>query len=350
MSNAYRAVGWNRQKRLYDLALWLGVTLYLGLFIMAGTLWVPSATPEILVIRATGTCAILMLHIILAIGPLCRLFPALLPLLYNRRHFGVSLFVVALVHGVFCIVQFHGFGDLNPLVSLLTSPGSYESLNDVMFQPLGFAALVILFLMAATSHDFWLANLTAPVWKALHMLVYLAYALLIMHVVLGVLQVATEPLYLWILGGGMGSLLGLHAVAALTSVRLDRDPGSTVSDGWVETVAVADIPEKCAKIVMLAGERVAIFKYDGKISAVSNVCQHQNGPLGEGRIIDGCITCPWHGYQYDPATGRSPPPFTEKIPTFRVQVRAGRVWVDPNPLPAGSEVEPAIIATDRGAA
>jgi nitrite reductase/ring-hydroxylating ferredoxin subunit len=30
----------------------------------------------------------------------------------------------------------------------------------------------------------------------------------------------------------------------------------------------------------------------------------QNGPLGEGRIVDGCITCPWHGYQYRPDTGR----------------------------------------------
>ena len=48
--------------------------------------------------------------------------------------------------------------------------------------------LVILFVMAATSHDFWLANLTAPVWKALHMLVYVAYALLVGHVALGSLR------------------------------------------------------------------------------------------------------------------------------------------------------------------
>ncbi len=35
-----------------------------------------------------------------------------------------------------------------------------------------------------------------------------------------------------------------------------------------------------------------------KFPPISNVCQHQNGPLGEGEIIDGCITCPWHGFQY----------------------------------------------------
>ena len=56
---------------------------------------------------------------------------------------------------------------------------------------IGVGALVILIFMAATSHDFWLANLTAPVWKGLHMCVYLAYALLVGHVVLGAIQSST---------------------------------------------------------------------------------------------------------------------------------------------------------------
>jgi nitrite reductase/ring-hydroxylating ferredoxin subunit len=114
-------------------------------------------------------------------------------------------------------------------------------------------------------------------------------------------------------------------------------------EGFVEACAVADIPEKRARIVCLAGERVAIFKYDGKVSAISNVCQHQNGPLGEGRVVDGCITCPWHGYQYLPETGASPPPFVEKVPTFNVRVKEGRVFVHPKPNPAGIRAEPASI-------
>ena len=103
------------------------------------------------------------------------------------------------------------------------------------------------------------------------------------------------------------------------------------ADGYVDACGVGDIPEKRARIVCLAGERVAIFKYDDKISAVSNVCQHQNGPLGEGKILDGCITCPWHGYQYLPETGASPPPFVEKVPTFNVRVQNGRVLIHPKP-------------------
>ena len=111
----------------------------------------------------------------------------------------------------------------------------------------------------------------------------------------------------------------------------------------MDAFAVAEIPENRARVVCLGGERVAIFKYEGKISAVSNVCQHQNGPLGEGKIIDGCITCPWHGYQYLPDSGASPPPFTEKISTFNVRVKQGRVWIHPQPNPPGTKATPALI-------
>ena len=95
---------------------------------------------------------------------------------------------------MFSIVQFHALGTLNPLVSVLVSNARYATISQLPFQPFGLAALVILFLMAATSHDFWLHNLTAPVWKTLHMGVYLAYALIVLHVIFGVLQGETSPL------------------------------------------------------------------------------------------------------------------------------------------------------------
>ena len=74
---------------------------------------------------------------------------------------------------------------------------------------------------------------------------------------------------------------------------------------------------------------------------MSNACQHQNGPLGEGRIDRrAASSCPWHGYQYNPENGTSPPPFTERIPTFHVKVERGRIFVDPTPNPAGRRVAP----------
>ena len=347
MGLAYRAVGWNRQKRIYDFTLWGGVLLYLGMFIGVGSSLVPAPTAETLLIRGLGTGAFLLLHVILCIGPLARLDRRFLPLLYNRRHMGVTMFLLALAHGVLSTVQYHALGNINPLLSLLTSNSRLASVSQFPFELLGLAGLAILFAMAVTSHDFWLANLTAPVWKALHMLVYPAYALLVMHVVLGLLQSERSPILAVLLVIGAATVLGLHLVAGAREAALDR-PSQTQNsetDGaeapWVDVCAVDDIPDQRARIVSLAGDRVAVFRYDDKISALSNACQHQNGPLGEGRVIDGCVTCPWHGYQYMPESGASPPPFEERVPTFRVRVRGQRVEVDPRPLPAGTAVEPA---------
>lgn len=341
MSIAYQAVGWNRQKKIYDRLLLGGVGLYIALFVGLTFAFNPEATVETVLIRAFGTSALLLLHVILSIGPLCRLDRRFLPLLYNRRHLGVTMFVLALAHGAFSIVQFHLFGPLNPLVSVLASNSNYNSLSAFPFQPLGFAALLIFFLMAATSHDFWLANLSAPTWKALHMLVYVAYGLVVLHVVFGVLQYETQPLLVSLMGLGMVWVFGLHLIAGFKE-RL-KDAEAEAEDGLVEVCAVDDIAENRGRVVTVAGERLAVFRYDGNISAMSNACQHQNGPLGEGKIVDGLVVCPWHGYQYKPDCGASPEPFTEKIPTFRTQVRDGRVFVDPRPLPPGTPVEPARI-------
>ncbi len=344
VSHAYQAVGWNRQKRVYDLTLLAGVVGYLALFVGVGAMLSPRATVETLIIRAFGTAALLLLHVVLSIGPLARLDRRFLPLLYNRRHLGVALFVLGLVHGGFSILQFHALGVVNPLLSVLTSNGSWSELAGLPFQPLGLAALAILFLMAATSHDFWLANLTPPVWKGLHMLVYVAYGLLVLHVGLGVLQAETHALLAGLLALGFAWIVAIHLIAGRRERAADRElQGAVAEDGFVEACRVGDIAEKRARIVCLSGERIAIFRYDGKISAVSNVCQHQNGPLGEGRIIDGCITCPWHGFQYDPADGASPPPFTESVPTFRVRLDGDRVLVHPHPQRPGTRVDPAAL-------
>jgi len=343
MSVQYQAIGWNRQKRIYDTVLVSGIALYVLFFIGISSVWNPHATIETLLIRGLGTAAFLLLHIVLCIGPLCRLDRRFLPLLYNRRHLGVTTFILGLAHGVFAIIQFHSLGDVNPLVSVFISNQNFRSVADFPFQALGFFALLILFLMAATSHDFWLRNLSAPTWKRLHMMVYVAYALLVAHVALGALQSDTSPILATTLGTGAATVLALHLAAAYRERKVDTKKLQAAADGFVEVAEVDRIQEKRAVIVSISGERVAIFKYDGLISAVSNVCQHQNGPLGEGRIIDGCITCPWHGYQYLPATGASPPPFIEKIPTFKTRVVDGRVFVHPCPNTPGTPVEPAKI-------
>jgi len=338
MGVAYVSVQWNRQKKIYDAVLVGGVAAYLILFAVLSKVLFPYVTDEIMLMRAFGSAALILLHIILCIGPLCRWNPSFLPLLYNRRHAGVTMFILSLAHAVVVILTYHAGGDTNLFLSIFKGSPLSGSVLGVPFQPFGFFALLILLLMAATSHDFWLANLSAPVWKSLHMLVYFAYALLVLHVSFGVLQAEVSLVYAVMVGVGLATVLGLHLSAARREIAADHEVSH--NNDFVDACAVTDIPENRARIVCLSGERVAIFKHEGKISAVSNVCQHQNGPLGEGKIVFGCITCPWHGYQYVPETGASPPPFVEKVPTFNVLVKGGRVFVHPKPNPAGMRAEP----------
>src|SRR5215471_9474852 len=343
MTLQYAAISWNRQKKMYDITFLSLLVLYLGTFVGVGAWRNPSATAETLMIRALGTAAFLLLNVVLCVGPLTRLDRRFLPLLYNRRHLGVTTFLLGLAHGNFALFQFHALGNVNPLVSLLISNPRYGSVANFPFQALGFFALIILFVMAATSHDFWLHNLSAPAWKRIHMLVYWAYALIVAHVILGALQSDTNVVLAVFLGVGVAGVSTLHLLAGAKERSTDRLKAQSAAEGFVQVCRVSEIPEKHARIVSAQGERIAVFRYDGKVSAVSNVCRHQNGPLGEGRIVDGCITCPWHGYQYAPDTGASPPPFVEKVPTFNVNVKHGRVFIHPRPNPAGTKVEPALV-------
>jgi nitrite reductase/ring-hydroxylating ferredoxin subunit/DMSO/TMAO reductase YedYZ heme-binding membrane subunit len=350
VSVGYRAVQWNRAKVVYDGILIAAVALYIGGY-LAFAHWIepPKDLPAGIDqrIRACGSCAFIMLTIILSIGPLARLDRRFLPLLYNRRHFGVLTFLVALVHAWFMVEWFAVQNALPNIYAELINWPDYAKFIGFPFKTLGLAALVILFLLAATSHDFWLAFLGPPAWKALHMALYVAYGLVVMHVALGVMQSDRNLLIPGMLIVGFVTVTGLHLVAGWRERAGDRGEGA-VTDGWLKVVPPLAIPDKGARIVAAPdGERIAVFRDGSEIGALSNLCAHQNGPIGEGRIIDGCVTCPWHGYQYRLADGCAPPPFTEKLATYRVRVSNGVVEVDPRPLPSGT---PASIRFDASPA
>jgi len=335
MGHPYQAIGFNRQKRLYDLTLLVGVLGYLAIFMGVGAQLAPQATPETLLIRALATAAFGLLHLILAIGPLSRISSRFLPLLYNRRHLGVVMALLATGHALISLIQFHGFGTLHPLASVLVSDGSFESLNDLPFQAFGLLAWFIILIMAVTSHDFWLKQLSAPTWKRLHMLVYVAYVALLAHVGFGAGIEADSSAPIILTAAGAILLVGLHLIAAFSS----RPRESTSDDGWVDAGEAGDIPDQHAKEVIVGGESVAVFRDKDRVFALSGVCQHQNGPLAEGRLVNGRVVCPWHGYEYCPLSGESPDPFEEWVPTFDVECRDGRIFVAQTPNAQGTEAK-----------
>lgn len=153
-----------------------GMAAYLPAFLLDSAWMFPpgESFPGVQVlIRATSSLAFLQRRFLLCIGSLARLAPRFKPLRYNCRHLGVATLVVALTHAVLLTVWYHGFGVPNSLLSLLVSNPRYDTMGGFPFESLGFVALLILFLLAATSHEFWNSNLGPGLWKAIHMPVYL---------------------------------------------------------------------------------------------------------------------------------------------------------------------------------
>lgn len=341
MSVAYIPVQWNRNKWFYDAVLVGMVVLYIVAFLE----WAPAfqdvtrpVDPAVQRARAFGSCAFFMLTVILCIGPLARLDRRFLPLLYNRRHFGVMTCFVALGHVGFILDWYFAFSPIPQWNAVLSANTSYGQALGFPFEAFGIFALGVLIVLAATSHDFWLSFLTAPVWKALHYLIYFAYASVVAHVTFGVMQDLQNPLFGMVVAVSAAAVAGLHLWAALAEPQPETEAQDT---HWERVGTVGEIEEGCAKIGLLTtGERVAVFKHEGTLSAISNACAHQNGPLGEGRVVFGCVTCPWHGFQYQLHNGRSPEPFTETVPTYNLRLDGDVIWVDNQPNPPGTEVEP----------
>jgi nitrite reductase/ring-hydroxylating ferredoxin subunit len=74
-------------------------------------------------------------------------------------------------------------------------------------------------------------------------------------------------------------------------------------NGFVPVGSVEDFPSGAGRMVLVQGRHVALFRLDDGFHAIDNLCLHQSGPLCEGTIENGEVTCPWHGWSYDIRTG-----------------------------------------------
>lgn len=346
MSVKYTPVQWNQSKWFYDAVMLAGVGLFLYAFLYLSPEILDHERPinaQVHNARAFGACAFMMMTVILCIGPLARLDERFLPLLYNRRHFGVMTVFVAITHASYIVDWYFAFSASNKYEAMLFANTSYGSLVGFPFEAFGIFALVVLIVLAATSHDFWMKFLTPPVWKRLHYLIYPAYLAVVAHVSLGILQDQQNHAFTALFIGGAAAVGVLHLWAAMA--ERGRDHALVAQGiGWLDVADVSAFEEGFAKVRLLpGGDRVAVYLMEGKLSAISNACAHQNGPLGEGRVIDCFVTCPWHGFQYDVRNGRSPAPFTEMVPTYNLRLSGSKVQVDPMANPPGTPVEPVPI-------
>jgi pyruvate oxidase len=100
-------------------------------------------------------------------------------------------------------------------------------------------------------------------------------------------------------------------------------------------VADGDLPDEGrVRAAIVDGRPVALSRCGGMLGALENRCPHQGGPLGEGSIENGWLRCPWHGYDYDPLTGKPPEGFSDAPPAYDVELRADGTYVELPDLPS----------------
>ena len=96
---------------------------------------------------------------------------------------------------------------------------------------------------------------------------------------------------------------------------------------WHRAAGLDELPEGRVMTVACGLKTLCLSHFEGKYAALDNRCPHQGGPLGEGSIENGWLRCPWHGWDFHPATGKSPGGYEDGIETFEVDVRDDGVYV-----------------------
>jgi len=80
--------------------------------------------------------------------------------------------------------------------------------------------------------------------------------------------------------------------------------------------------------VVAAGRAICITRTSDGYGALDNRCPHQGGPLGDGQLENGYVICPWHGYEYNPCTGRPPEGFSDAATGYPVELRDDGLYVE----------------------
>lgn len=105
------------------------------------------------------------------------------------------------------------------------------------------------------------------------------------------------------------------------------------SEQWIDVGAAADLGADGVRKIEVGRVPVALSCVGGKFGAVSHVCNHAGGPLGEGALDGDYISCPWHHWKFHRLTGEGEPGFeSDRVPSHGVKVENGRVLVTARPV------------------
>ena len=96
---------------------------------------------------------------------------------------------------------------------------------------------------------------------------------------------------------------------------------------WIPIAEASECPPGTSIERVADGRMVAIANVDGTLHAIDGLCPHQGGPLGTGELCGSVLTCPWHGWQFDVATGRHRVSATVRQAVHDVREREGKIEI-----------------------
>src|SRR5439155_15899493 len=124
--------------------------------------------------------------------------------------------------------------------------------------------------------------------------------------------------------------------------RRDRDIRARIYAAYLRSAVMAtwhrlgDATVLRARIpfsVDVERHRIAVFLHGGRLTAISDICNHKGGPLSEGRLRGEFVTCPWHGWEYSVVTGKGPAGYDEEqVPVYALEERPDGVYVQIPPI------------------
>ena len=121
--------------------------------------------------------------------------------------------------------------------------------------------------------------------------------------------------------------LGGHLSFA-EGIGVDQTAFEHPPEDWTPVLGSADLAEGDRRCVMADGTAVMVARHGGELYALSDHCSHRGGPLHEGELGDGTITCPWHASVFDLRDGalvHGPAAYPQ--PAWDVRVRDDRIEV-----------------------
>lgn len=105
---------------------------------------------------------------------------------------------------------------------------------------------------------------------------------------------------------------------------------------YTKVISLKELPDNSQRIVSIGNKKIALFHFNGKISAIGNACLHKAGPLGLGKVenkYDGLyVTCPWHGWEYNIETGSAPPGYPDQQAKYDVKIEGDDICVSNKPI------------------